>query len=163
MSTEPVPQRLSDADRDAAAELLRGHFEAGRLDEAEFAERMGAALSARFAADMVPLFRDLPEPHPSLPGATDDRWTPVQAASWTPPGTVEPAAAVPAPAASGGLLPPQVAKWVPLARGLIWPVCILSAIVFGNWFMFFVIAILGSVILTHLAPEERKPPPEIFR
>ena len=74
MSTEPVPQRLSDADRDAAAELLRGHFEAGRLDEAEFAERMGAALSARFAADMVPLFRDLPEPHPSLPGATDDRW-----------------------------------------------------------------------------------------
>ena len=39
----------------------------------------------------------------------------------------------------------------------------MSAIVFGNWFMFFVIAILGSVILTHLAPEERKPPPEISR
>lgn len=157
MSSEPVPQRLSDADRDAAAELLRAHFEAGRLDEGEFTERMGAALAARFASDLSPLFADLPEPHPSLPGSfTDDRWTPVQVSSWTPPATVE-------PAASGGLVPPSVAKWMPLARALIWPVCILAAILVGNWFVFIVAAILGSLILSHLAPDERKPPPEISR
>ena len=36
MTSEPVPQRLSDAERDVAASMLREHFEAGRLDQAEF-------------------------------------------------------------------------------------------------------------------------------
>jgi len=52
--------RLSDADRDRAAAELSEHFEAGRLTADEFDERLGRALQARSAADLAPLFADLP-------------------------------------------------------------------------------------------------------
>jgi hypothetical protein len=57
--------RIGDQERDQAAECLREHMASGRLDAAEFDERLGAALSARYATDLEPLFADLPLPHPA--------------------------------------------------------------------------------------------------
>ncbi len=61
---QPVPQRIGDAERDRAIDLLRDHLTAGRLDTEEFDERLGVALSAKTSADLEPLFTDLPGPRP---------------------------------------------------------------------------------------------------
>jgi len=53
--------RVSDAEREAATGRLAEHFAAGRLDQAEFDDRVGRAMSARTRADLNGLFADLPE------------------------------------------------------------------------------------------------------
>jgi len=53
--------RVSDAEREAAADRLAEHFAAGRLDQAEFDDRVGRAMSARTRADLSGLFAGLPE------------------------------------------------------------------------------------------------------
>ncbi|HHU39687.1 MAG TPA: DUF1707 domain-containing protein [Propionibacterium sp.] len=149
MSHDPVPQRLSDAERDAAAAMLREHYEAGRLDATEFDERLSTALSARYGSDLDALFSDLPEPRPT-PGHA-----PAAPAAWSRPSTPLPArrpdAGVPAP--SGGT------DWVGVARGAIWPVAILLALISGSWGTFIIIAIVGSIVLGQIANNRRKPPP----
>ena len=63
-------QRIGDAERDQAASALSEHFAAGRLDRDELDARLTAAYSARTAADLEPLFRDLPTTQsPSRPPA----------------------------------------------------------------------------------------------
>ncbi len=52
--------RLSDADRDRAAAELVEHYAEGRLDAEEHAERLDAIWTARVAADLEPIFADLP-------------------------------------------------------------------------------------------------------
>ena len=52
--------RVSDADRDAAVAELSDHFQAGRLDTAEFDDRAGRALRARVGSDLDELLADLP-------------------------------------------------------------------------------------------------------
>ena len=65
MSGDRDPRyRLSDVERDEAISALADAYAEGRLDEAEFGQRMGAASSSRFAADLDPLFADLP-PRPT--------------------------------------------------------------------------------------------------
>ncbi len=77
--TGPQPgqhMRVSDAERQAVADRLAEHFAAGRLDQAEFDERAGRAMSATTRADLSGLFDDLPEtglpetglPETGLPG-----------------------------------------------------------------------------------------------
>jgi hypothetical protein len=51
--------RASDADRDRVTELLRAAVADGRLDSAEFDERLDAALTARTIDALVPLTADL--------------------------------------------------------------------------------------------------------
>jgi hypothetical protein len=51
--------RASDADRDRVIELLRAAVADGRLDSAEFDERVDAALAARTIAALAPLTADL--------------------------------------------------------------------------------------------------------
>ena len=53
--------RVSDAERQAVADRLSEHFAAGRLDQAEFDERIGRAMGAKTRADLGGLFADLPE------------------------------------------------------------------------------------------------------
>jgi hypothetical protein len=53
------PLRASDADRDRVIELLRAAVADGRLDPAEFDERLGAALAARTFGALAPLTADL--------------------------------------------------------------------------------------------------------
>jgi hypothetical protein len=61
--------RVSDAERQAVADRLAEHFSSGRLDQAEFDERVGRAMSAKTRADLNGLFDDLPET--GAPAATD--------------------------------------------------------------------------------------------
>jgi Domain of unknown function (DUF1707) len=55
-----TPYRLSDDERDEAISALADAYVEGRLDEAEFDSRMGAASRASLATDLDPLFADLP-------------------------------------------------------------------------------------------------------
>ncbi len=54
-------QRLSDAERDAAVGHLAAAQSEGRLNPAEYQERVSAARGAVTRGDLVPLFADLPE------------------------------------------------------------------------------------------------------
>jgi len=66
--------RVSDAERQAVTDRLAEHFSSGRLDQAEFDERVDRAMSAKTRADLTGLFDDLPEtglPETGAPAATD--------------------------------------------------------------------------------------------
>ena len=61
--------RVSDAEREAVCDRLAGHFAAGRLDQAEFDDRVARAMSAKTRADLRGLFADLSETAaPAVPG-----------------------------------------------------------------------------------------------
>ncbi len=53
--------RVSDGDRQAVTDRLAEHFADGRLDRAEFDDRVGQAMNAKTRADLSGLFSDLPE------------------------------------------------------------------------------------------------------
>jgi hypothetical protein len=53
--------RVSDAERNAVAELLGQHYADGRLDQAEFDDRVGRTMAAKTRGDLTGLFDDLPE------------------------------------------------------------------------------------------------------
>ena len=53
--------RVSDAERQAVTDRLSEHFAAGRLDQAEFDERVSQAMNAKTRGDLSGLFADLPE------------------------------------------------------------------------------------------------------
>jgi hypothetical protein len=53
--------RASDAEREQAADALREHFAAGRLDEDELAQRLEAVYAARTRSELLALRDDLPE------------------------------------------------------------------------------------------------------
>ena len=52
--------RISDADREAAVDLLSEQYAVGRLTRDEFDERSDAVWSARTQGDLAPVFADLP-------------------------------------------------------------------------------------------------------
>jgi len=62
-------QRIGDAERTEIADRLAKHFSHGRLDEAEFGDRLDRAMRAKTIADLTGLLADLPEsePVPLLP------------------------------------------------------------------------------------------------
>jgi len=62
MSTHPE-LRIGDREREAAATALGEHFAEGRIDREEYDERSAVVWSARTAADLRPVFADLPGPH----------------------------------------------------------------------------------------------------
>jgi hypothetical protein len=55
-----TPIRASDREREAIVQRLQGAFVEGRIDDAEFDERMRAALTARTRADLDRIVGDLP-------------------------------------------------------------------------------------------------------
>jgi hypothetical protein len=57
--------RVSDAERTEMADRLAAHFAEGRLNQAEFDERVAQAMNARTRGDLRGLFDDLPEPGPT--------------------------------------------------------------------------------------------------
>jgi hypothetical protein len=57
--------RVSDAERNAVAERLSAHYADGRLDQAEFDERVNTTMSAKTRGDLTGLFDDLPDPEPA--------------------------------------------------------------------------------------------------
>ncbi len=52
--------RVSDAERSAVGEELSRHFADGRLDQAEFDERLNLAVKAKTRGDLAGLLVDLP-------------------------------------------------------------------------------------------------------
>lgn len=56
--------RIGDAERAAVADRLAKHFSHGRLDQAEFDERIDKAMRAKTMADLTGLLSDLPEDEP---------------------------------------------------------------------------------------------------
>jgi hypothetical protein len=65
MTADRAGLRVSDAERDAVAAELAEHLKDGRLDAAEFDERVGQAVSAKTRGDLDPLLADLPRPAPA--------------------------------------------------------------------------------------------------
>jgi len=57
----PEGLRVSDQQREQAADALRDHFAAGRLTEDELNERLDAALEARTEPELNALLADLPK------------------------------------------------------------------------------------------------------
>ena len=53
--------RVSDAERQEVTDRLAEHFASGRLDQAEFDDRVGRAMGAKTRADLGGLFADLPD------------------------------------------------------------------------------------------------------
>ena len=60
--------RASDLERDAATHRLQAAFAEGRLDDAEFDERMRTSLTARTRSQLDQLITDLPDSLPGAPG-----------------------------------------------------------------------------------------------
>lgn len=142
--TDLPPQRIGDAERDRAADYLREHMSVGRLTQDEFDERVTAALSARTAADLEPLFNDLPAPRPgqdvAVPGSTP--WP-----AYQPPGT--PAAA---PVTLAPMPDNKLANALAAASGIAWVLFILNwAIGPGWWWLVFV-----PILLSSLAGKQRQ-------
>ncbi|MGW3723653.1 DUF1707 SHOCT-like domain-containing protein [Streptomyces sp. NPDC000851] len=81
--TDDAPElRASDADRERVAEVLRDALAEGRLDMAEFEERLEATYQARTYGELAPITRDLPvvggAPAPSVSLVKG----PVKSGSW---------------------------------------------------------------------------------
>lgn len=66
-SPDPSQMRISDADRQQVAELLREAAGEGRIDLGELDERLEQTWSARTYADLVPITFDLQSPHAATP------------------------------------------------------------------------------------------------
>jgi hypothetical protein len=138
--SEPVPQRIGDAERDRAADYLREHMGVGRLSQDEFDERITAALQARTAADLEPLFSDLPAPKPgqelAAPGSV----------SWP---AYPPTSSSPAPSPAGGLAMPSSASanlWG-IISGISWVLWLIPNFVFSweLWWLVFIPIVLSSI------------------
>jgi hypothetical protein len=72
--------RVSDAERNEVADMLSAHFADGRLDQAEFKDRLDAAMAAKTQGDLAGLFDDLPplaSGSPPLPPRRRRRLAPV--------------------------------------------------------------------------------------
>jgi hypothetical protein len=83
--------RVSDAERDAVASELGQHFQDGRLDQAEYDERLTAAMTAKTQRDLDELLTDLPQAPAGPPGwaaSEADQAGAPEAAPWrsAPPG-----------------------------------------------------------------------------
>jgi hypothetical protein len=63
MTVDSTDLRASDADREAAADVLRAQCAAGRLDVTELEERLMAALAARTLGELERLLADFPSGH----------------------------------------------------------------------------------------------------
>jgi hypothetical protein len=100
--------RISDADRAEVADRLSKHYSDGRLDQAEFNERLDRAMNAKTQADLNGLFADLP--------ATDEPGKAVKAVR---PSDRRPRNRRPVQRVVGLILITVVAIFV--ARALMWP------------------------------------------
>jgi hypothetical protein len=59
-SSADPQMRISDAERAEVADRLSKHYSDGRLDQAEFNERLDRSMNAKTRADLNGLFADLP-------------------------------------------------------------------------------------------------------
>ncbi|MFC4500433.1 MULTISPECIES: DUF1707 SHOCT-like domain-containing protein [Streptomyces] len=80
---DAVPDlRASDADRERVAEVLRDAVAEGRLDMAEFEERLEQTYQARTYGELAPITRDLPAPGVAPPPVISLRKEPPAEGDW---------------------------------------------------------------------------------
>lgn len=87
--------RTSTADRERAVDVLKAAFAEGRLDQAEYTDRVGLVYSSRTYAELAALTADLPiGPLGTLPSASalPVQWQPVPYQLMPPPPPAPPAA-----------------------------------------------------------------------
>jgi hypothetical protein len=130
--------RIGDRERDRAVECLREHVTAGRLDQTEFEQRIEAALTARFAADLDPLFIDLPAPRPDLPTARSQRESAPTVAPEPKPSVV---------LTQQPTRPPGLAAWRALTT-VVWVAAIVACIASGwhLWFLMLIPLLMGGAM-----------------
>ena len=112
--------RASDADRERTASLLREHHAAGRLDAAEFNDRLDKAFDAKTMGDLDALLADLP--------GIDLYRLPAASIRPAPPGAIRPRAGSGSPLdrrGEGAISPQRVATWASWAA--------VSALLFVTW------------------------------
>ena len=112
--------RASDADRERTASLLREHHAAGRLDAAEFNDRLDRAFEARTMGDLDALLADLP--------GIDLYRLPAASIRPVPPGATRPRAGGGSALdrrGEGAISPQRVATWASWAA--------VSALLFVTW------------------------------
>jgi hypothetical protein len=92
--------RVSDAERQAAAQRIGAAWAEGRLDDAEYDRRLAQAFAAVTYADLDQLFTDLPGPlsgpppygpppyGPPVPAYPPVQYVPASVRRWFPPGAV---------------------------------------------------------------------------
>jgi uncharacterized protein DUF1707 len=86
--------RASDAERDKVMAALGSHFQSGRLDSAEFGDRLDAAASATYRDELDRLQSDLPLSPPPAPPRRQPQpdaprqWSPAATAALVVLGTV---------------------------------------------------------------------------
>ncbi len=68
--------RAGNTDRQAAVDRLTAHFTDGRLDAAEFDQRVAAAYGSTYLDELQPLFVDLPQGRPDRPSWSYDSPSP---------------------------------------------------------------------------------------
>ncbi|PYE18675.1 uncharacterized protein DUF1707 [Williamsia limnetica] len=83
-SEKPREIRIGNAERTTALEALGEHYTIGRLDNAEYSERVDAVTAARTRSELSELFIDLPEPTPFGPGDGSAALTPAARAASAP-------------------------------------------------------------------------------
>lgn len=83
-SEKPREIRIGNAERTTALEALGEHYAIGRLDNAEYSERVDAVTAARTRSELSELFTDLPEPTPFGPGDGSSQLTPAARAASAP-------------------------------------------------------------------------------
>lgn len=121
---DQIPQRIGDAERDAAIVRLRAAHSEGRLTLDEFDERMNQALQAKTQADIDPLFYDLPS----------------DAALAIPQAPAAALAANPAPADVPAVPTTAFARVVQAISVLIWPVALITCFA-TDWHLWWIILI----------------------
>jgi hypothetical protein len=110
--------RSSTADRERAIDVLKAAFAEGRLDQAEYADRVGLVYSSRTYAELAALTADLPVgplgtlapgPAPPVPWPPPAHW---QSAPWPHPAPWQPGSLPPVPwqAMPPATLPPPATR-----------------------------------------------------
>ncbi|QGN34048.1 DUF1707 domain-containing protein [Microlunatus sp. Gsoil 973] len=134
-SSSPTPGavRIGDRERDQATECLREHMAAGRLDATEFDQRIEAALTARYAEELQPLFVDLPAPRPDLPTVRREP---------TAGPTAQKLVAEPKPTAQQ----PSAYRGLRAATAIMWAVVIIACVAshWQLWWLLFIPVLMGG-------------------
>jgi len=131
--------RASDADRERTALLLREHHAAGRLDAAEFNDRMDKAFEAKTMGDLDALLADLP--------GIDLYRLPAASIRPAPPGAIRPRTGThPGRRGEGAISPQRVVTWASWAAvsSVLFVVWLSVGLISGGaawfpWFLFVVI------------------------
>lgn len=139
MTTPPGPaERVGDAERQQAIDLLGEHWRAGRLGPGEHEARTTQAFSAVTRGDLDALFADLPEPRPTTPGTVAPTYG---------------AATVPTPTPTTGVTPaPDRPSFLDRRRDTIMAVTPFVALILffatDTWLWFLAIPLMGALLYT---------------